>query len=250
MNKNLVAVLCSLSTLASPRVASAADSDLNGVWMVGLNLGELPWQGSFKPGVSVGYHVNDLMFIGGFYQIGDSIQRNGTSFNVQNTSLDGILSSTEDVASRAFLGVRLRPHRYSPFASLGFVYNGADTETMRFDARSRQIGAGTYDGEITIVQRRTAAVRPALGLGYSYTFDWGLELSTAWSSAIRREYDVSTCQRGELTLRRNQGRLTCPCCTRPRSLTFVVPLKSERPDSRVRTRSSKYLSSRRLPRTL
>ena len=181
MNKKLVAVLCSLSTLAAPHVASAADSDLNGVWMVGLNLGELPWQGSFKPGISVGYHVNHLMFIGGFYQIGDSIQRNGTSFNVQNTSLDGILSSTEDVASRAFLGVRLRPHRYSPFASLGFVYNGADTETMRFDARSRQIGAGTYDGEITIVQRRTAAVRPALGLGYSYTFDWGLELSTAWS---------------------------------------------------------------------
>ena len=181
MNWNLIAALCSLLTLAAPRTASAANSDLNGVWMVGLNLGELPWQGSFKPGISLGYHVNDLMFIGGFYQIGDAIERNGSSFNVQNTGLDGILSSSEEVASRAFLGVRLRPHRYSPFASLGFVYNGADTETMRFDARSREIGASTYDGEISIVQRRSAGLRPALGLGYSYTFDWGLELSTAWS---------------------------------------------------------------------
>jgi hypothetical protein len=181
----IIAATAALATvsLASPS-SFADDSHLQRAWMVGLNLGELPWGGSFKPGLSVGYHYNELLYIGGFYQIGDSIRRDGSSFNVENTRLDGIVASSEDVASRAYLGVRLRPHRYSPFATLGFVYNGADTETMEFDARERHIGQGTYDGAITILSERPAALRPAIGLGYSYTFDWGLNLSTAWAGWI------------------------------------------------------------------
>jgi hypothetical protein len=50
-----------------------------------------------------------------------------------------------------------------------------------FDERARTIGHGRYDGSLTIRESRPRALLPALGLGYSYTFDFGLELSTAWA---------------------------------------------------------------------
>ena len=140
---------------------------------MGIELGELPWGGSFKPGLSIGYHVDELPYLDASYQIEDQIRRDGSSFNVKNTGLTGIALSSEEVAPRAHFGIRLRPHRLAPFASLGLIYNGVDEETMQFDARSRTIGEGWYDGELSLVQRRPQAFRPALGLGYSYTFDWG-----------------------------------------------------------------------------
>ena len=182
MKRRLTTVL-TVMTLTSTAAAADGD-DLEEAWMVGIHLGELPWQGSFKPGLSVGYHLNELVYFGALFQIGDEIRRDSSSFNVQNAGLDGLVKSSETVASRAFVGVRLRPHRYSPFASLGLVYNGADVETMEFDARERAIGNGSYDGTVTIRQERPAAFRPAIGLGYSYTFDSGLELSSAWSGWV------------------------------------------------------------------
>jgi hypothetical protein len=82
------------------------------------------------------------------------------------------VSSKESVASRFLLHARLRPHRYAPFVSLGLVVNGRDTETTRF-----------LDG-LEVTQSRPAGVRPSVGLGYSYTFDFGLELSTEWSGWV------------------------------------------------------------------
>lgn len=181
--KRLLTTVLTLATMSSTAVA-ADDNDLEKAWMVGLHLGELPWQGSFKPGLSLGYHLNDLVYFGALFQIGDEIRRDATSFNVQNTGLDGLLKSSETVAPRAFVGARVRPHRYAPFASLGVVYNGADVETMDFDARARIIGTSSYEGTLTIRQQRPAAFRPAIGVGYSYTFGSGLEVSTAWSGWI------------------------------------------------------------------
>ncbi len=181
MNKTLTAILSTLSLVSLTNTAAAEPMDLDDAFMVGVHLGELPWGGSFKPGLSIGYYLNELVYFGAMYQVGDSIRRDGMSFNVENTGLGGLVRSSEDVSSRGFLGVRLRPHRYAPFASLGMVYNGADTETMVFDERTRSVGNGSYDGAITIVQTRQSALRPAIGLGYSYEFDFGLQLSTAWS---------------------------------------------------------------------
>lgn len=165
--------------------ARADDSPLDGAWMVGVNLGELPWQGSFKPGITLGYHFNDYSYVGAIYQVSDSIARDGTSFNAAGIGLDGIESSRESVGQRFLLQGRLRPHRLSPYLSVGLVFNGEDTETTRFDARSRTIGEGTYAGGLEVVQRRPAAVRPAFGLGYGYTFDFGLSLATEWTGALQ-----------------------------------------------------------------
>jgi hypothetical protein len=181
MNKTLITALSTLTLATLSGTALAEPLELDDAFVVSVHLGELPWGGSFKPGLSVGYYLNELVYFGAMYQVGDSIERNDSSFNVENTGLDGLVRSSEEVASRGFLGVRLRPHRYAPFATLGMVYNGADTETMVFDRRARRIGLGSYDGTITIEQTRAAAFRPAIGLGYSYEFDFGLQLSTAWS---------------------------------------------------------------------
>ncbi len=181
IRKDVLISLTTLTLASSTAQAAAAPPELDNVFLVGVELGELPWGGSFKPGLSVGYYLNELAYIGAEVQIGDSIRRDSTSFNVQNTGLDGLVQSSEDVAPRGFLGVRLRPHRYAPFATLGMVYNGVDTETMVFDARSRTIGSRDYVGAVTLRQTRPAAFRPAFGLGYSYEFDSGLQLSTAWS---------------------------------------------------------------------
>jgi hypothetical protein len=149
--------------------AAAQNRIEEGSFLVGVNLGELPWGGSFKPGIMVGYHFNDLVYVGATYQLKDTIQRNGTSFNAQGLGRDGIVSSMEKVAARFMFHARVRPHRYSPFLSIGLIGNGRDIEKTTFN-----------DG-LVVTQSRRGAIRPSLGLGYSYTFDFGLELSTEWS---------------------------------------------------------------------
>ncbi|MCB1154645.1 hypothetical protein KDL45_13405 [bacterium] len=157
---------------------------LAGMVHVGMNLGEIPFHGSFKPGVTFGYYLHDLVYIGGIYQIADSIKRDDTSFNAKAVGLDGLRSSRETVGQRALLEVRLRPHRLAPFMSLGFVYNDEDTETMHFDSRTRNIGDGEYAGEMTIRQTRPAAWRPSVGFGYSYTTPIGLEFGFEWAGWV------------------------------------------------------------------
>ena len=61
------------------------------------------------------------------------------------------------------------------------MFNDRDTETLIFDDRSRTVGERTETGPLTIVQSRPPGLRPALGLGYAFTFDNGLSLFTEWA---------------------------------------------------------------------
>ena len=157
------------------------DAGRSGRWQLGVHFGELPWDGSFKPGVSFGYHFNDLVYVGAVYQVADRIQRNGRSFNAQSVELAGLDASSERVGQRAYVQVRARPHRLAPYVSAGFVFNDRDTETIQFDARERIVGEHTSASAISITQSRPAGLRPALGFGYSYRMPSGVELHTEWS---------------------------------------------------------------------
>lgn len=151
-------------------------------WQLGISFGEIPiMHGSFKPGIRVGYQFNDFLYVGGIYQITDHISRNDDSFDAQSTGLDGLVSSNEAVAPRAILHARIRPHRYAPFVSLGFVYNGNDTETIQYDDRPRTIGESIYEGKATFQYTRPSAFRPAIGFGYQYTFKNRMTVSTEWT---------------------------------------------------------------------
>lgn len=166
-------VAAALAALTCVSAAAHADpKTLESSPVVGLNLGELPWQGSFKPGVSAGYHFNRFIYAGALYQISDSIQRDKTSFNAKGIGVPGLQTSREDVGQRFLLHTRLRPHRLSPFLSVGLVFNDQDREVSR------------YAGDITVVQTRQRALRPAIGVGYAYTFDFGLQLSTEWAGWV------------------------------------------------------------------
>ena len=50
-------------------------------WQIGIGFGEIPYQGSFKPSFTFGYHVNEHWYVGVIYQLRDEIQRNEDSFN-------------------------------------------------------------------------------------------------------------------------------------------------------------------------
>lgn len=165
--------------LASP--AQAQQHIIDKSWTVGIEFGEIPMRGSFKPGLSIGYHFNDFIYVGAVYQIRDNIERNGSSFNAKAINLEGLTGSSEKVGQRGYLQARVRPHRLAPYASIGLVFNDRDTETIRFDDRQRTIGGVNQSGEIVISQSRPRGLRPALGLGYSYTLPTGLELFTEWS---------------------------------------------------------------------
>lgn len=176
--------------LAAPvALAQANDVDdvasLSGVMEVSVGFGEIPFlSGSFKPSVSIGYHVNEYLYVGWTVQLRDVLERGTESFNAVDTGLGGVEATREETGVRSLLSVRLRPHRLSPFVSLGVLFNGSDTEVMRFDARERRIGDGTYDGAIVMEQTRPFGIRPAIGLGYQYTFDSGLSLSMELAGAF------------------------------------------------------------------
>lgn len=154
----------------SPDDPSIAD-DLRGTWTIKVGFGEIPFlAGSFKPSIAIGHHFNDYVSLAWTVQLRDELERDGESFNAQNLELGGLRSSRERTGVRSLLAARFRPHRYSPFLSVGVLFNGTDTETMQFDSQSRRIGEGTYDGALTVVQRRRWAIRPSIGVGYAVTF--------------------------------------------------------------------------------
>jgi hypothetical protein len=187
MIKTTRSVLATVAAAAALTVASVSHAQssshpaidsLDGVWSVTVGFGEIPFlAGSFKPSVSLGYHFSDHVWVGGIVQLSDVLERGTESFNAVNSGLGGLESTHEVTGPRAFLGVRLRPHRYSPYLSLGPVFNGTDRETMRFDARPRNIDGHTTEGSLTVVQSRPYGIRPAFGVGYGYTFDTGVVLN-------------------------------------------------------------------------
>ncbi|MEO1021583.1 MAG: hypothetical protein AAFW89_03495 [Bacteroidota bacterium] len=162
--------------------AQTNSKELSTYWEMGISFGEIPiMAGSFKPGISVGYHVNRYLYLGGIYQITDHISRNDDSFDAKNLGFNNLQSSRERVAPRAILHARLRPHQNLPFVSLGILSNGTDKETVTFGDAEHHIGQNSYQGPITVSIKRKRAIRPALGIGYHHQFKNGWSLSTEWS---------------------------------------------------------------------
>lgn len=165
--------------------STSASDPLAGTWSVAVGFGEIPFlAGSFKPSVSFGYHFNEYVYLGAIVQLRDVLERGTESFNARNTGLGGIESTREETGVRSMLQARVRPHRYSPYLSVGVLFNGSDTEEMRFDARERTIGGVGHNGNVVMEQTRPWAVRPAIGLGYAYTMEGGLTLSVEMSGAF------------------------------------------------------------------
>lgn len=152
-------------------------------WQVGIGLGELLFDGSFKPSITFGYHFNEKLYAGVIYQFKDKIHRNEKSINARSTGLDGLESSSETVAQRFLIHLGYTPIKNGPYISTGFVFNGTDTETMKFGNMDREIGDKTYNGSIEIEQTRPAGWGFAMGLGYQYHFKNGFSTGFEWTPA-------------------------------------------------------------------
>jgi hypothetical protein len=179
MIKTLSFIVCSTMVFVGASGPSRAQADasaridsLRGVWTVALGFGEIPvLANSFKLSVSTGYHFNDYVYLGGILQFPDVIERGSESFNARNLGLGGLSATRERTGVRALLHTRARPHRYAPFLSAGILVNGADAETMYFEG-------------VTVIQTRSSAVRPAVGIGYEVTFKRGITASIEFVGAF------------------------------------------------------------------
>ena len=171
----IISFSCALSAQESPV--------LQAYWQIGIGLGELPVGGSFKPSITIGYQFNDKLYMGVIYQFRDQISRNESSFNAQSTGLEGLKSSSEEVAQRFLLHLRYTPVKKGPYLSGGLVFNGEDSESMWFDGRNRIIDGQEYNGDIQVIQTRPAGWGLALGLGYQYNFRNGFSAGFEWTPA-------------------------------------------------------------------
>lgn len=179
---SILALLILLSSIHEVH-AQGNDDGLRHHWQIGLGLGELPMDGSFKPSISLGYYITDQLYAGVIYQLKDKIQRDGSSFNAKSSGLDGLISARETVSQRFLLQMRYTPFQGGPYLSGGVVFNGTDTETMTFDDRRRTHSNTTFDGTLKIQQTRPAGWGLALGLGYQYDFRNGLSAGFEWTPA-------------------------------------------------------------------
>lgn len=172
----VISFFCSLYTLT-------AQTDMpQQYWQVGIGFGEIPFLSqSFKPSITVGYRLNQYVYVGAIYQFLDNIQRDDDSFDAQSIGFDGLVSSKERVGQRALLHARITPIQYGPFISVGLVMNDDDTETIQFDARNRKIGNNYYNGDISVSLTRERAIRPAIGLGYEYIVNKNIGVNIEWT---------------------------------------------------------------------
>jgi len=158
----------------------------NGVspWIFGVELGELPLKGAFKPGINLGYRFTQQHELFISYQLPDKISRDEDSFNVQSTGLKGLTSSTETVSKRAqVLGI-WRGYSLPLYLSYGLVYNGQDSEHMSFREMPRQIHNQQLQGPLSLTLTRPAGYSPALGLGVRWPTADGYEIFAQWSGNV------------------------------------------------------------------
>jgi len=158
----------------------------NGVspWIFGVELGELPFKGAFKPGINLGYRFTQYHELFISYQLPDQISRDEDSFNAQSTGLKGLTSSTETVSKRAqVLGI-WRGYSLPLYLSYGLVYNGQDSEHMSFREMPRQIHNQQLQGPLNLTLTRPAGYSPALGLGVRWPMADGYEIFAQWSGNV------------------------------------------------------------------
>jgi len=179
----LTSVSASALSQADANTNTAASNKLNRL-ILGIELGELPIQGSFKPGINLGYQLNNNHELFISYQIRDDISRNGESFNSKDTAIEGQVSSNEKVAHRAQL-LGLWRGSWSPvYVTYGLVYNGKDTEYMHFQGRQRHILNQQLNGPIGVSVIRKPGLSPAIGLGVSGFINSKYQVFAQWSGNI------------------------------------------------------------------
>ncbi len=159
-----------LVLLASSFMAgNPVDAATPGTFEMGLTFGEIPvLSGSFKPGVSLGYHFNEYLYIGGVLQAKDYLKRNDESYNAKNTGISGLQKSREAVGERFMAQVRVTPMKHLPYISAGWVWNNPDVETMEFKPDK---DSGVWGERLTLIQTRPSGHGPGLGIGYQYDFN-------------------------------------------------------------------------------
>ncbi len=152
----------------------------------GLELGELPVNGSRKLGLSLGQ--GHWM---ASWQRADTIRRDDSSFNAELLEWDGLDRSSESVGARWQVLYQWHLWRYQsesalwvPYLTTGWVWNRRDTERLRFDDRKRHSDGPVLDGPVQIQIRRPSGHGLALGAGFLWQWSDSGQIYCHWSGAV------------------------------------------------------------------
>lgn len=148
-----------------------------------LSLGELPHT-AFAPGINVGYHINNLIYLGYILQPPFNTEEGGHSVNAHAPGFDGLVSSKSELGYRQALILKLSPFQLGAFISFAVFTSDTDKEYLVFDQRVRTIGSNSYNTSVEIELERPAVVRPAIGSGFNHVFDNGISLSAEFLFAF------------------------------------------------------------------
>lgn len=158
----------------------------------GLELGEIPIKGSRKFGLSFGYNNWSVS-----WQRADTIQRDDASFNAESLGWDGLIGSSESVGARSQLlkswplwRVKQGSAFWVPYLTTGWVWNGNDTERLRFDGREHDAAGGTLKGPVTVQIRRPSGHGLAVGAGFLWQWASSGQIYCHWTGALLSESPI------------------------------------------------------------
>lgn len=135
------------------------------------------------PGISIGYHVNHLLYIGGVYQAQYTNEYTYPRGSLVSEPIDEMYGIKDAEKTQTHYGsfkaieLRVSPLLESgAFLSLLYFQMSEQTETTLFKRQERRIGKNLYTTELTIELHYPDWYSQALGFGYNHVFESGISV--------------------------------------------------------------------------
>ncbi len=133
-------------------------------------------------GLTVGYHFNDLIYVGATHQFelsGEDHGVGGGFFVSEDRPLyeqQGVLDNNLDLGARSAIEVRFSPWEFGLYFAAGVIHVQATEQHVVWDQRGRRVGQGDYIAGLTADVEGGKVTAPAVGIGYNHVFGFGLSL--------------------------------------------------------------------------
>ena len=135
-------------------------------------------------GLTVGYHFNDLIYVGATHQL----KLSGVEHDVPRGLTDscqvcplyeqqGDLKNDLDLGARSAIEVRFSPWKFGLYFAAGVIQVQATEQHVVWDQRGRRVGQGDYITGLTADVVGGKVTAPAVGAGFNHVFEAGLSLN-------------------------------------------------------------------------
>ena len=135
-------------------------------------------------GLTVGYHFNDLIYVGATHQLELDGEEHGVPRGFFERDDDGslygqqgVLDNDLDLGARSAIEVRISPWEFGLYFAAGVIQVQATEQHVEWDQRARRVGQGDYITGLTADVEGDKVTAPAVGFGYNHVFAFGLSLN-------------------------------------------------------------------------